>query len=50
MASRNEKLQELFKNGLLILPAGQKSMRVMPPLIITEEEAEEGVEIMNQVL
>ena len=47
---RDERLIELFKNGLLLLPAGQKVMRVIPPLTIKEEEIHEGIEIMNEVL
>ena len=47
---RDEKLIELFKNGLLLLPAGQKVMRVIPPLTIKEEEIYEGIEIMSEVL
>jgi 4-aminobutyrate aminotransferase len=47
---RDEKLIELFKNGLLLLPAGQKVMRVIPPLTIREEEIYEGIEIMSEVL
>jgi 4-aminobutyrate aminotransferase len=47
---RDNKLIELFKQGLLLLPAGQKAMRVIPPLTITEEEIQEGLAIMNEVL
>jgi 4-aminobutyrate aminotransferase-like enzyme len=43
-------LIELFKKGLLLLPAGQKAMRVIPPLTIDEEEIQEGLVIMNEVL
>lgn len=35
------KLKELFNRGLLLLPAGQKAMRVMPPLTIGNEEIQE---------
>lgn len=47
---RDNKLIELFKKGLLLLPAGQKAMRVIPPLTIDEEEIQEGLVIMNEVL
>ena len=47
---RDNKLIELFKQGLLLLPAGQKAMRVIPPLTITEEEIQEGLAIMTEVL
>jgi len=47
-AIRDERLNIAFKKGLLLLPAGQRAMRVIPPLIITEEEVEEGLAIMEQ--
>jgi 4-aminobutyrate aminotransferase len=47
---RDKKLRELFNRGLLLLPAGHKTMRVMPPLIIDDEEIQEGLAIMNEVL
>ncbi len=47
---REKKIVELFKNGLLTLGAGQKSLRIIPPLIITKEQIEEGLEIMHSVL
>lgn len=48
--SRDERLLRAFKKGLLLLPAGQKAMRVIPPLTITEEELDEGLQLMDQVL
>ncbi|HXV45173.1 MAG TPA: aminotransferase class III-fold pyridoxal phosphate-dependent enzyme [Nitrososphaera sp.] len=47
---RDEKLARAFKKGLLLLPAGQKAMRVIPPLTITKGEIEEGLQLMSQVL
>jgi len=47
---RDMVLQEAFKNGLILLPAGQKAMRVIPPLIITEKEIDEGIEIFEKSL
>lgn len=47
---RDKKLDELFRNGLLVLGAGQKSLRIIPPLIITKEQVEEGITVMNSVL
>ena len=47
---RDDKLSRAFRKGLLLLPAGQKTMRVIPPLTITKEEIEEGLDLMNQVL
>jgi 4-aminobutyrate aminotransferase len=39
-SERDEIVKSLFKNGLLVLPAGNKSIRIMPPLIIGEDEVE----------
>jgi 4-aminobutyrate aminotransferase-like enzyme len=36
---------ECFKRGLLIWRTGYSSIRFLPPLIITEELADKGVEI-----
>ncbi len=49
-ARREKKIVELFENGLLTLGAGQKSLRIIPPIIITKEQVEKGLEIMIQVL
>jgi len=49
-ARRDKKLAELFKHGLLTLGAGQKSMRIIPPLIITKEQIHQGLDIMHKVL
>lgn len=40
-------LDGLFRKGLLLLPVGQKSMRAIPPLIISGEEVDEGIEVMT---
>lgn len=48
--NRDERLARAFKKGLLLLPAGQKAMRVIPPLTVTEEEVQEGLGLMRQVL
>ena len=47
---RDETVMSLFKNGLLVLPAGNKSIRIMPPLIISEDEIDKGLSIINDVV
>jgi 4-aminobutyrate aminotransferase len=47
--NRDAALKQAFKSGLLLLPAGQKAMRAIPPLVITKEEADEGIEIMSSL-
>jgi len=48
--TRTKKIGELFRNGILVLPAGRKSMRIMPPLIINKGEIQEGLSIIHTVL
>jgi len=43
-------INSLFKKGLLILPAGMKSIRIMPPLIINEEEAMKGFSLISDTI
>lgn len=40
---------KLIENGLLVLTAGP-GMRLLPPLVITTEEMDKGLEIMRKVL
>jgi acetylornithine/N-succinyldiaminopimelate aminotransferase len=34
--------------GLIVLPAGDNVVRLLPPLTISEDEVREGVSLMNQ--
>jgi acetylornithine/N-succinyldiaminopimelate aminotransferase len=36
--------------GLLILSAGQKTLRLLPPLIISDSEIEQGLDILKELL
>jgi len=47
---RDSIVKRLFNKGLLVLPAGKKSIRIMPPLIINEEEAARGVSLINDTV
>jgi 4-aminobutyrate aminotransferase len=47
---RYSALKSLFKKGLLLLPACQKAMRAIPPLIIAKEEIDEGTELLASEL
>jgi 4-aminobutyrate aminotransferase len=46
---RNEIVNALFRKGLLVLPSGNRAIRIMPPLIITEEEVTNGLSVLNDV-
>jgi len=42
--------EKAFKQGLLLLGCGEKTVRIVPPLIITREEADIGLEIFEKVI
>jgi acetylornithine/N-succinyldiaminopimelate aminotransferase len=35
-------------NGLIVLPAGENVVRLLPPLTLSEAEAREGIELLNK--
>ncbi len=39
-----------FKHGLLLITAGRNTLRVIPPLNISEEELNEGLDIMEEAI
>jgi 4-aminobutyrate aminotransferase len=41
---------EAFKNGLLILGAGESTVRLIPPLVIDENELQVGLDIFEAAL
>lgn len=47
--SNKEIAARLIDNGLLVLTAGA-GMRLLPPLVITDDEMNQGLDIMKQVL
>jgi 4-aminobutyrate aminotransferase len=47
---RNKIMNRLFKNKLLVIPSGVKTIRILPPLVITEEEISKGMDIFEKVL
>lgn len=47
---RNSVLDSAFKNGLLLLPAGQSSIRLIPPLTISRSSLEKGMDIFEEAV
>jgi 4-aminobutyrate aminotransferase len=47
---RNRLIDESFKRGLLLLGAGESSLRLAPPLIITRQEIDMGLSIFEDAL
>lgn len=46
---RDKAVELAFTKGLLLLPAGPSALRIAPPLILKEEEAAMGLEILEAV-
>ncbi|MFH1261226.1 MAG: aminotransferase class III-fold pyridoxal phosphate-dependent enzyme [Candidatus Micrarchaeota archaeon] len=47
---RNMIIDNTLRNGLLLLPAGESVIRVCPPLIITKEQADKGLDIIERAI
>ncbi|MBI2126159.1 MAG: aminotransferase class III-fold pyridoxal phosphate-dependent enzyme [Thaumarchaeota archaeon] len=47
---RDAIVNKSFKKGLLLLGCGEKTLRVIPPLIIEGKHIDEGIEILQKVL
>jgi len=43
-------LSKLVEKGLLAMPAGVNVIRLLPPLVISEEELRQGISILKDVL
>jgi 4-aminobutyrate aminotransferase len=46
----NRLVQSAFERGLLLLTAGNRAVRISPPLVLTEDEAATGLEIIASAL
>jgi 4-aminobutyrate aminotransferase len=50
ISERNALVQECFRRGLLVLGAGRNAIRLSPPLVLTKEQADTAVGILDQAL
>jgi 4-aminobutyrate aminotransferase len=50
IAERDEIVQSCFRKGLLLLGCGKNSIRFCPPLVITREQTETAVSILDEAL
>jgi 4-aminobutyrate aminotransferase len=48
--TRDRFVRECFERGLMMLGAGPSSVRLAPPLILTDEQVDMGLSIMSEVL
>ncbi|HTT73228.1 MAG TPA: acetyl ornithine aminotransferase family protein [Thermoplasmata archaeon] len=47
VAFRDRVLAETVKRGLILLPCGRSTLRYIPPLIVTRDEIDEAIEIVD---
>ena len=47
---RDEIVQSCFRRGLLMLGCGMSTLRFCPPLVVTKEQCDTAVAIMDEVL
>jgi 4-aminobutyrate aminotransferase len=47
---RNAVVQECFKRGLLVLGAGTNAIRLSPPLVLTREQADVALKLLDEAL
>jgi 4-aminobutyrate aminotransferase len=47
---RNALVQECFRRGLLVLGAGRNTIRLSPPLVLTREQADIAVGLLDEAL
>ena len=47
---RDRIVREAFKEGVLLLPCGDSVIRFSPPLVMTDEEADLGLDKLEKAL
>jgi 4-aminobutyrate aminotransferase len=47
---RNKVVKTALENGLVLLPCGKSAVRLIPPLVVSEEEAKIGLEIFKKTV
>jgi 4-aminobutyrate aminotransferase len=50
VAERDRLVDECFKRGLLVLGAGRNAVRLSPPLVLTKEQADTAIRIIDEAL
>ncbi len=50
ISERTRVVDDCFRNGLLLLPAGVSTIRIIPPLTISAEHLEKGMDILENAI
>ncbi|MBA3469428.1 MAG: acetyl ornithine aminotransferase family protein [Herpetosiphonaceae bacterium] len=46
----NAVMEEAFRRGLLLLTCGKSTIRFCPPLVLTKEQVDEGIQLLSETL
>jgi 4-aminobutyrate aminotransferase len=44
---RDKTIENAYKNGLILLGAGESAIRFIPPLIVSEKQIDEAIDILD---
>ena len=47
---RNEVVQRPFQKGLIVLPSGDTTLRISPPLLIDEEQTDFAFDTLETII
>ena len=47
---RNALVQAMFRRGVLVLGAGKNALRLAPPLVLTKDQADSVLAVMDEAL
>jgi 4-aminobutyrate aminotransferase len=47
---RDRLVQQAFHRGLLVLGCGKSTIRISPPLMISQEQADFAMDVLEQIL
>jgi len=45
---RDKIVKNAYKKGLILLPCGKSSIRYIPPLVITEDQLNSGIDVLEE--
>ena len=48
MKLRDKIVENAYKKGLILLPCGKSSIRYIPPLVITEDQLNSGIDVLEE--
>jgi 4-aminobutyrate aminotransferase len=50
VAERDQVVEQAFERGVLFLGAGPSAIRLAPPLVVTREQADEALDVLEECI